>query len=60
VKTTSEIIVDKFHKLEKERDELLEILEELEEACNSSSLATIYDAPCRVRARELISKIKGE
>lgn len=40
-------------------DEILEALADLEEACTSSPAATIHDAPCRVKARELIAKTKG-
>jgi len=40
--------------------ELLAALIDLEDACTSSPAATIHDATCRVKARELIAKMKGE
>lgn len=60
VVVTDEAVIAALCELKSERDELLEALAELEEACNSSQVATIYDASCRVRARELIEKIRGE
>jgi len=50
----------KAYRLEEERNELLQALVDLEDACTSSQVATIHDAPCRVKARELIAKMKGE
>jgi len=43
--------------LEASNNELRKALTDLEEACTSSSVATIHDAPCRERARELIAKM---
>jgi len=50
----------KAYRIQKERNELLKALADLEDACTSSQVATIHDAPCRVKARELIAKAKGE
>jgi len=49
----------KAYRIEKERNELLGALTDLEDACTSSPAATIHDAPCRVKAREVIAKMKG-
>jgi len=52
-------IEETVDKLKKERNDLLKALIDLEDACTSSPASTIHDAPCRVKARELIAKMKG-